>query len=156
MIDHLAWLGYGIREDIEGSRVMLADRSVLFSGLAPDEVRRALNDAMDTVIPHFTAHVSVSRIAIEARQIEEAALRVVLSWLSLYALWRSAYPEHRHHPLVVGPDELRQQRTFGVCRDYGKAVFGADYRQYVAALLGLTEGQYARMERRLEAFENLF
>lgn len=152
--DHLARLGYAIREDADGSRVLLGERSVLFPKLAPAEAARAIDEAMKTVIPWLDANVSASGLSIEQRHIEEAALRVVLSWLYMYNLWRSTYPEHRNHPLTIGSHELRQAQTFDQCYDYCGNVFGADFRRYVAALLGLTAAEYARVEKRRQEYWN--
>ena len=152
--DHLTRLGYAIREDPNGSRVLLLQRSVLFRNLGAAETARVIDEAMKKVIPWLDANVSASGLAIEQRHIEEVALRVVLSWLYMYNLWRSLYPEHRNHPLTVGSHELRQAQTFDQCYDYCKHVFGADFRRYVAALLGLTAANYANVEKRRQEYWN--
>jgi hypothetical protein len=154
MTDYFERLGCEVREEAEGSRVMLADGSVLFPNLSTDEVRRAIDDAMQTVAPYFAANASKSELAIEPRQVEEVAFRVSLSWISMYNKWRVFYPDHRNQPLTVGLEELRAAQTFDQCYDYGKKVFGADFRRHVAALLGLSDTEYARIEKRRQEFWN--
>ena len=154
MNDYLARLGCEVRDDAEGSRVLFADRSVLFQNLAPDAGRRAINEAMAPAVAYFAANASKSELAIGSRQVEEVALRVVLSWLTMYASWRSFYPDHRNQPLTVGADELRSPRTFDQCYDYCETAFGAEFRRYVAALLGLNDEEYARIEKSRQEFWN--
>jgi hypothetical protein len=154
MIDYIARMGYEVRDDPEGTRVLFEDRSALFPNLAGEEVRGAVNRAMETALSYFTVNVSKSTIAIEPRQVEEVAFRVTVSWIAMYNSWRNFYPEHRNHSLSVSEEELRQPRTFDQCYDYCKAVFGPEFRKYVAALLGLSEKQFARTEERREKFWN--
>lgn len=154
MTDYLAQVGCEVRDDVEGSRVLLGDRSVLFQNLPPDAVRGAINGVMKTAVPYFAANASKSELAIEPGQVEEVALRVVLSWLSMYTSWRAFYPDHRNQPLTVGDEELRSPRTFDQCYDYCKTAFGAEFRRYVAALLGLNAEEYARIEKSRQEFWN--
>jgi hypothetical protein len=154
MNDYLTQLGYEVRHEAEGSRVLLANRSVLFQKLSPHAVRRAVNEAMEMVVPYFAGNASKSGLAIEPRQVEEVALRVTLSWLSMYSSWRAFYPDHRNQPLTVGAEELREPKTFDQCYDYCKIVFGAEFRRYVAALLGLDDEEYVRVEKRRQEFWN--
>jgi len=154
MTDYFARLGYEVRKDADGARVRFADRSALFSNLPTDGVRRAINDAMQTVLPYFAANAAKSELAIEPRQVEEVSFRVIVSWLSMYNNWRSFYPDHRSQPLTVGAKELRAPRTFDECYDYCKKLFGAEFHRYVAALLGLTDTEYARIQRRREEYWN--
>jgi hypothetical protein len=154
MTDYFARLGYEVRDDADGSRVLFADRNALFRNLPTDVVRRAINHAMQAAVPYFAANAAKSELAIEPRQVKEVAFRVTVSWLSMYASWRSFYPDHREQPLTVGAEELRHPRTFDQCYDYCKKVFGADFRHYVAALLGLTDTEYARIEKSREEYWN--
>lgn len=154
MTDYFAQLGYAVLNDEEGARVRFGNRSALFRNLPVDAVRRAINDAMQATVPYFAANAAKSEVAIEPRQVEEVSFRVVVSWLSMYNNWRALYPEHRNQPLTVGAEELRHPQTFDQCYDYCREVFGPEFRRYVAALLGLTAEQYARIERRREEYWN--
>jgi len=154
MTDYLARLDCDVRDDADGARVLCTGRSVLFKDLPGDAVRRAINDAMQTAVPYFGANAAKSELAIEPRQVEEVSFRVIVSWLSMYNNWRSFYPDHRNQPLTVGAEELRDPRTFDQCYDYCKKLFGAEFHRYVAALLGLTDTEYARIRRRREEYWN--
>jgi hypothetical protein len=154
MIDYFARLGYEVRNDADGTRVHFAGTSALFGNLPAAEARRAINDAMQVTVPYFAANVAKNDVAIDARQIEELSFLVVVSWLSMYNNWRTLYPDHRDHPLAVGAEELSHPQTFDKCYDYCRKVFGPEFRPYVAALLGLTAKQYARIERRREEYWN--
>ena len=134
--------------------MLLGQRSVLFRNLGAAEAARVIDEAMKRVIPWLDANVSASGLAIEERHIEEAALRVVISWLYMYNLWRSTYPDRGNQPLTIGSDELRHAQTFDQCYDYCKNAFGADFRRYVAALLGLTAADYASVEKRRQEYWN--
>jgi len=154
MTDYLARLDCDVRDDADGARVLCTGRSVLFKDLPGDAVRRAINDAMETAVPYFAANAAKSELVIEPRQVEELAFRVTVSWLAMYANWRSFYPDYRNQPLTVGVEELRGLQTFDQCYDYCKEVFGASFQRYVGALLGLSDKEYARIEKRRQEYWN--
>ena len=154
MTDYFARLAYEVRDEGDGARVLYADRSALFKHLPSDAVRPVINEAMEIVVPYFTANTAKSGLVIEPHQVEEAAFRVAVWWICMYHSWRTLYPQHRDRSLSIGADELRSASTFDQCYDYCKGVFGADFRRYTAALLGLTDKQYTRIEKRRQEYWN--
>jgi hypothetical protein len=49
-------------------------------------------------------------------------------------------------PLVVGPGELAHPQSHDECLHYCEREFGAQYRTYAAALLGMSDEEFARYE----------
>jgi len=114
--------------------------------MAPQALREILNDGMTSAVAHYGRNVASSGVAIETARIEEAALAVVLHTVYVYNLWRRDYPQHRDQALVVGPRELAHPQSHDECLHYCEREFGEQYRTYAAALLGMSDEEFARYE----------
>ena len=156
LTDYVARLEGEMREAPEGIMFTVDDHRVLFPDLSPSALREAVNRAMAFVAERFAVNVTSSGVAVATRQIEEAAIHVVLYWLSTYNLWRRTYAEHRDHPLTVTPADLDHPATFDRVWWYCKRISGDEYARYAAALLGLTIEEFARREAERERWANMW
>jgi hypothetical protein len=146
-MDYLSTLGCEVAEDPAGARARFRGRELCFTRVAPDVVRARVNEAMPGAVEHYRRNVSSSGVAVDQRRIEEAALCVVLYTLCVYSRWHE-----RRQPLVVGRSELSHVQSHDQCRQYCQQEFGEGYATFAAALLGMSQQQFAAYEegRRLQ------
>ena len=110
---------------------------------------------MAFVAERFAANVAATGTATTAVEIEQAALPVVLYWISTFNLWRAFYKEHRDHALSVTQSELDAPATFDRVRRYCQDAFGVDYARHASALLGVSVEDFARREEQRERLSNM-
>jgi hypothetical protein len=145
-IDYIAKIGCILFAEGTACRARFKERDVLFPNMTPDALRERLNKGMKSAVAHYSRNVASSGVAMDAACVEEAALNVVLHTLYAYNLWRRDYPQHRDQPLVVGPAELAHVQSHDECLHYCERAYGAQYRTYAAALVGMSDEEFVRYE----------
>lgn len=153
-VDHVARLGATIVRENGGCRVLCKRRNAVFPGIAPDELRQKLNDGMRHAVAHYTANLEAAGVQMEASQVEEVAFAVVLGTLYMYNLWRRDYEQYRHQPLVIGVRELESPRSHDECWFFCRREFGERYRQFAAAMTGMSIAAFEKYEQRRTQFFN--
>ena len=152
--DSLARLGAVIAREADGCRVLYRRHNAVFPGIEPDELRQKFNEGMRNAMAHYQANLRVAGVHMDDRQIEEVAFAVVLHTLYMYNLWRRDYPQHKDQPLIVGRPELDHPRSHDECWLFCKREFGERYREFAAAMTGMSVAAFETYERRRTEFFN--
>lgn len=154
MPDYLARLGATITREEGRCRILYKGHNAVFPGLDPDELRQRFDEGMRNAVAHYTANLRAAGLHMDDRHVEEIAFAVVLKTLYMYNLWRCHYPEHKDQPLVVGRRELDNPTSHDECWRFCKREFAERYREFAAAMTGMSIAAFAKYERRRTEFLN--
>jgi hypothetical protein len=144
--DYIDKLGADLLTEGPDCHIRFKDRSVKFAKLGPEELRSKLNEAMCSAVAHYSGKVASAGVSMASRQIEEAALNVVLHTLYVYNMWRHTYGMYKNHPLRIQASDLSHPQAHDCCWNYCEAEFGAQYVEYAAALTGMSVERYESYE----------
>ena len=154
MPDYLSRLGATIVREEGRCGILYKGHNAVFAGLEPEELRQRFDEGMQNAMAHYTANLRAAGVHMDDRHVEQVAFAVVLKTLYMYNLWRCHYPAHRDQPLVVGERELEGADAHDECWRLCKREFGERYREFAAAMTGMSVAAFAKYEKRRTEFLN--
>ena len=151
-IDYLRELDVDVIEKHGLVRVIGKELDVYFGDEDPVDLKNAVNKAMGVAISHYRENNA--EIFLTEKQLYELSAKVVLHHLYIYSNWRRTNEKYKNHELAITMDDLLHVQSNDICYQFCKNIYGTNFREVAAALMGKSLTELKEYEVSSEKFAN--
>ncbi len=119
-----------------------------------DNVAQIIEKNFRFVYNFFASRVDNNSSTIDALDVEEISIKVVLTYLYIYNMWRNTYKNKENLSLDFNKKDLSDPETADIIFFYFKTKYPNNWLEKSAILLGMSESEVSKYYQKRELYYN--